>query len=528
MTLVSQFSDVHIPDTLSLPHFVLSRAAQYGDNVALIDFYSRRQITYQQLPKLCESLAASLQQRGLTHGDVVAIYAPNCPDFAVVLHGVALAGATLSPINPIYTVKELKHQLHDSNAKFIFTIPELVGNVHATKHPFVEVFTFRETEGATPYDVLLRPEVDFQPVLIRPKEDVVVLPYSSGTTSLPKGVRLSHYNVVANICQQNHPELLKYGPGDVMLGLLPFFHIYGMTVVLNAALYNGVQIVTLPRFEPEPFLQTLERHKVTVLPVAPPVILFLAKHPIVAKYNLSHLRDVVSGAAPLGQELAEACVKRLKVALRQGYGMTEMSPVSHSMSPWATNPKYSSVGRLLPNMQMRIVDVETGKPVPMGSRGEFLLRGPNIMLGYHNNPAATADTLDNEGFLHTGDVGYMDTDGDFFIVDRCKELIKVKGFQVAPAELEDLLLSHPAVEDCAVIGIPQDEDEAPKAYVVLKAQYKPSEALKEQIISFAAQDSAAYKRIREVEFIGQIPKSPAGKILRRELRSMNAGPHSKL
>eukprot|EP00667_Euglena_gracilis_P012419 EG_transcript_12755 len=440
MTLASPYADVHIPDTLSLPHFVLSRAAQYGDRVALVDGLTRRQITYRQLPKLCEALAASLQQRGLRKGDVVALCSPNCPDFAVVLLGVTLAGGILSTFNPNYTVKELKHQLHDCNAKFMFTVPEMVGHVYATRHPLVEVFSFGEVEGATAYDLLLHPEGRFEPVLIRPKEDVAILPYSSGTTSLPKGVRLSHYNLIANVCQQSHPGVFGYGPGEVMLALLPFFHIYGMSVLMCNGIFNGVELVTLPRFEPETFLQTLERHRVTVLLLAPPVLVFLAKHPMVAKYDLSNLREIVSGAAPLGQELAEAAAKRLNVFLRQGYGMTEMSPVSHSLPPRQEKPKYSSVGRLLPNMTMRIVDVETGAPVPAGQRGEFLLRGPNIMLGYHNNPAATAEMLDKEGFLHTGDVGYVDADGDFYVVDRCKELIKVKGFQVAPAELEDLLL----------------------------------------------------------------------------------------
>eukprot|EP00667_Euglena_gracilis_P006513 EG_transcript_6570 len=518
MSIASLYPPLDLPNQ-SITDFLFPRMAQWPQGVALVDFPTGNRLTFQEVMAQSRSLGAALQQRGVGPGTVVAIFCPNRPEYAVVLLGVALTGATLATINPIYTAKELRHLLQDSGATVLFTVPALLPVVAAAGHPLRERVVLGAAPGATSLAALLSvPATSLRPVTVNPERDVLALPFSSGTTSLPKGVRLTHRNLIANVCQVDLPEFFNYRPGESILGLLPFFHSFGLTAVLLAGLYRGATIVTLPKFDRTMFLQAMAKHKVVTLHVAPPVVQFLAKDPAVADYDLSHLRDILSGAAPLGQELAEACVRRLGCSLRQGYGMTEMSPVSHIL-PLGVH-KYSSVGRLVPSMLMKLVDPETGRLVGPGERGELLLRGPNVMQGYHNNPEDTAQTIDPEGYLHTGDIGYMDADGDVFIVDRCKELIKVKGFQVAPAELEDLLHGHPAVEDCGVVGIAVNGDEAPKAFVVLKSGLRPSPQLKAEIIAWAAKETAWYKQIREVSFVAQIPKSATGKILRRELRAL--------
>jgi acyl-CoA synthetase (AMP-forming)/AMP-acid ligase II len=300
---------------------------------------------------------------------------------------------------------------------------------------------------------------------------------------------------------------------DTLICVLPLFHIYGLVVVLNMGLYTGATIVTMPRFELEAFLKAARDYNVSLAHIVPPIVLGLSKHPIVDQYKLPKLRMLFSGAAPLGPELTQACIDRLGCSIRQGYGMTETSPVTHSSPAPPLTVKFGSVGVLAPSTECRIVSLETGEDCPPMERGEVCVRGPQIMYGYLNKPDATANTIDADGWLHTGDIGYADEDGHFFIVDRAKELIKYKGFQVPPAELEAVLLSHPCVSDAAVIPCPDDEaGEVPKAILVLK-----SEATEADILDFVSERVAPYKRIRYVEFTEQIPKSPSGKILRRVL-----------
>jgi acyl-CoA synthetase (AMP-forming)/AMP-acid ligase II len=316
---------------------------------------------------------------------------------------------------------------------------------------------------------------------------------------------------VANLCQT---EIVQpVGQGEVVIGVLPFFHIYGQTVVMNLALSRGATIVTMPRFELEPFLRTIEERRVTRAYLVPPIVLALAKHPAVEGHDLSSLKVVFCGAAPLSADLAGACEARIGCAVLQGYGLTESSPVTHSTpaGPGANRP--GSIGPPLPNTQSRVIDYGTGTDLGPGEDGEILVRGPQVMRGYLNNPTATANTLDADGWLHTGDIGHADGDGYFYIVDRLKELIKYKGFQVPPAELEACLVSHPAVADAAVIPSPDEEaGEIPKAFVVLKGEATPDE-----IMEFVNVRVSPHKRIRRIEFIDEIPKSLSGKILRRVL-----------
>jgi acyl-CoA synthetase (AMP-forming)/AMP-acid ligase II len=306
--------------------------------------------------------------------------------------------------------------------------------------------------------------------------------------------------------------------GDVTLAVLPFFHIYGMVVIMKLGLCQGGTIVTMPRFDFEEFLNTLQKYRVTIAPLVPPIVLGMVKHPAVAKFDLSSIRLIFSGAAPLGEDIARELSRKLGCPVVQGYGMTEASPVTH-LSPTKNAPvKPGSIGLVVPNTEVRIVDFVTGEDVAQGKEGELLIRGPQIMKGYLNRPQETADSIDREGWYHTGDVGYIDAEGWFYIVDRTKELIKYKGMQVAPAELEALLLTHPAVLDAAVIR--KDDEEAgeiPKAYVVLKPDETSRATSAEAIMDFVAERVAPHKRIRQLEFIDQIPKSASGKILRRML-----------
>ncbi len=500
-----------IPDQ-DLASFTLERAAELGDKPALIDGPSGRTITYAQLDGGTRALAAALASRGIGKGDVVAIYMPNLPEYALVFHGVIRAGATNTTANPLYTSHELAHQLEDSGAKMLFTVgPFLETAREAAARVGIDpgsIVVVGEAEGEETNIRDLRDEGGEVPeVEIDPEKDIAVIPYSSGTTGLPKGVMLSHRNLIANILQTS--ATIPVGEDDVSIGVLPFFHIYGMTVIMNMGLRNGATVVTMPRFDLDQFLGLIEEHRVTMSYVVPPIALALAKHPAVDGRDLSSLKMIMSGAAPLGDELAKAVADRINVPTIQGYGMTELSPVTH-VAP-IDNQKGGSIGPPLAGTECRIVDPATGEDA---DRGELWIRGPQVMVGYLNNEEATRATIDEDGWLHTGDVAEMDEDGYYAIVDRLKELIKYKGFQVPPAELEAILINHPAVADCAVIGVPDDEaGELPKAFVVTS----DDSVTDEELMAFVAEKVSPQKKVRIIERIEAIPKSASGKILRREL-----------
>lgn len=508
--------DVVIPET-SLPAFVFQRAAELADKPAIIDGPSGRTLTYRQLAGAIRLAAAGLAARGFQKGDVFAIYSPNLPEYAVAFHAVATLGGVNTTINPLYTVHELTHQLKDAGAKYLLTIPQFLDKAleAAQAANLREVFVFGEAPGATPFADLLKNDGHLPTVTLNPTQDLVVLPYSSGTTGLPKGVMLTHHNLVANIAQVNGVDYgrLKVTEKDTVIGILPFFHIYGMVVIMNYAFFVGATVVTMPRFDMEQFLQLIQKYRITFAHLVPPIILGLAKHPLVDQYDVSSLRGIISGAAPLSGELEQACSQRLNCLVSQGYGMTEASPVTHTRTDQPDVVKPGSIGPAIPNTEVKLVDVATGAELGPNEQGEVLIRGPQIMQGYLNNPQATANTLDRAGWLHTGDIGYADEDGYFYIVDRLKELIKYKGLQVAPAELEAVLLTHPAVADAAVIGIADEEaGEVPKAFVVLKGATNA-----DTLMRYVAEQVAPYKKLRQLEIVQQIPKSASGKILRRLL-----------
>ncbi len=516
MIFRSPHPDVHIPEVPLTP-FVFSESGRWPNKPALIDGPSGRILTYQALGEAVRRVARGLADRGFKKGDAFAIYCPNLPEYAVAFHAVSLIGGVITTINPLYTPAELANQLRDSGAKFLLTVPPfLLKALQAVREtPVDEVFVLGEAEGATPFADLARSEGDPPAVELDPAQDLVVLPYSSGTTGLPKGVMLTHRNLVANIVQTQGvlDPVNTITEDDVLIGILPFFHIYGMLVIMNLSLHVGATVVTLPRFDFAEFLQIAQRYGITRAHLVPPIVLALAKHPLVSQYDLSRLKQISSGAAPLAENVARACAERLGAVVLQGYGLTETSPVTHYCPGGAEKRKLASVGPSIPNTEWKIVDPASGALLGPGRSGEIWIRGPQVMKGYLNNPQATAEVVDAEGWLRTGDVGHADEDGYLYVVDRLKELIKYKGHQVAPAELEAVLVSHPAVADSAVVPYPDEEaGEVPKAYVVVKR-----EVTAEEILSFVAERVAPHKKIRKLEFIEQIPKSPAGKILRRML-----------
>ncbi|MEU0466186.1 AMP-binding protein [Amycolatopsis sp. NPDC006131] len=504
----SPLPDVEIPD-VTLTEFVIGGAARFGDATALVDGRTGESLTYAELRSAVTAGAAGLAAHGVGPGDVVALMSHNQPSFVVALHAAIAAGAAVTPINPALTPGEIAKQLRLAGARLLIAAEpvvdkalEVAGEVFVLgEHPRARSFTSLFTDGPAP-------ELDLDPAT-----SVAVLPFSSGTTGIPKGVRLTHRNLVANLAQTRAGW--RIGPDDVQAAVLPFFHIYGFTIILNSGLLGGAKVVTLPRFELDEYLRTLAAHRVTRAYFAPPMVLALATAPHVEDHDLSSLRFALCGAAPLDVEVTERAERRLGCLIRQGYGMTEASPGTHQVfdDDFAETPP-GSVGRLSPNTEARIVAPGTDSDVAPGETGELLIRGPQVMDGYLDDPAATAATITG-GWLHTGDLVRVDDDGVFWVVDRLKELIKYKGYQVAPAELEAVLLTHPAVLDAAVVGVPHTEGgEAPKAFVVTGDTVGADE-----LMAFVAERVAPYKKVREVEFVERIPKSPTGKILRRLLRT---------
>ena len=512
MIYTSNLPDVEIPVDVSITDYTLRHADALADKPAIIDGSTGREMTFAQLRTGIQTLAGGLAAQGFGPGSTLALMAPNIPEYALLFHGAAYAGGIVTTINPTYTAGEVRHQLQDSGATMLVTISMFldVANEAIEGTDVVEVMTIDPVEGIPSMMDLMSSAPLTEQVPIT-NGDVVVLPYSSGTTGRSKGVMLTHGNLTANIAQMDHVLLLE--EGDVALAVLPFFHIYGMQVLMNGLLANGVSIVTMPRFDLEQALTITQERKISWFFAVPPIVLALAKHPLVDQFDLSSVKVVFSGAAPLSAELGVECAERLGCAVVQGFGMTELSPVSHA-SPGFEN-KAGASGITVSNTECRIVDLE-GNDCGVNNDGELWVRGPQVMKGYLNNDQATAETIDEEGWLHTGDVAHFDEDGYIFIVDRLKELIKYKGFQVPPAELEGLLLTHPAIVDAAVIGIADDEaGELPKAFITLAPG---AELSAEQVQEFVAGQVASYKKIRLVEFIDEIPKSASGKILRRELR----------
>ncbi|MER6381517.1 4-coumarate--CoA ligase family protein [Streptomyces sp. NPDC001127] len=517
----SEYADVP-PVELPIHKAVLGHAAAFGERPALIDGTDGTILTYEQVDRFHRRIAAGLADAGVRKGDVLALHSPNTIAFPTAFYAATRAGASVTTVHPLATPAEFAKQLGDSGAHWIVTVSPLLGTARRAAElagGIREIFVCDSATGHRSLIDMLATTAPEPQLAFDPAEDIAALPYSSGTTGVPKGVMLTHRQIATNLAQLE--PAVTMAPGDRILAVLPFFHIYGLTALMNAPLRKGATVVVLPRFDLETFLAAIENHRITGLYVAPPIVLALAKHPAVTRYDLSSLKYVLSAAAPLDARLARACAERLGLPpIGQAYGMTELSPGTHVVPlDQLHDAPAGTVGRLIAGTEMRIVSLDDpGKDLGTGESGEILIRGPQVMKGYLGRPDATAALIDADGWLHTGDVGHVDAEGWLFVVDRVKELIKYKGFQVAPAELEALLLTHPGIADAAVIGTcDEDGNEVPHAFVVRRAG-APDDLTENEILLYVAERVAPYKRVRRITFIDTVPRAASGKILRRELR----------
>ncbi|KAJ7949871.1 4-coumarate--CoA ligase like [Quillaja saponaria] len=528
----SKLPDIPISNNLPLHTYCFQNLSDFADRPCLIVGATGRTYTFAETHLLSQKTAAGLSKLGIKKGDVVMILLQNCAEFIFSFMGASLIGAVTTTANPFYTSSEIFKQFNVSKAKLIITQSQYVDKLRETgdnypklgedfkvitiDNPPENCLHFSVISETPDYDSAISPDVEIDP------NDAVALPFSSGTTGLPKGVILTHKNLITSVAQQvdgENPNLYLTGD-DIVLCVLPLFHIYSLNSVLLCSLRAGSTVLLMHKFEIGSLLELIQLHKVTVAAVVPPLVLALAKNPMVEKFDLSSIKKVLSGAAPLGKELEEALGRRVPQAtFGQGYGMTEAGPVLSMCLGFAKQPfttKSGSCGTVVRNAELKVIDPETGCSLGYNQHGEICIRGSQIMKGYLNDSTATETTIDVEGWLHTGDIGYVDEDDEVFIVDRVKELIKFKGFQVPPAELEAILVSHPSIVDAAVV--PQKDDVAgdvPVAFVVRSNGFDLSE---EDVKEVIAKQVVFYKRLHKVYFVHAIPKSPSGKILRKDLR----------
>jgi long-chain acyl-CoA synthetase len=506
-------------------HETLRRStARFPGKTALVD--GGREMTFGELEERSNSCARGLTGLGVRKGDRAALLMPNSAEFEIIFYGGLKAGAVITALNPSYKEEEVRYQIEDSGAKVLFvhtSLIPIIEKVRAHLPALSEIVVTGEENppsGYPGFDEWLSAnstEPGDEPP-IDPARDLAALPYSSGTTGRPKGVMLTHRNLVCNYTQFTHNH--RIDENDGALNFLPLYHIYG-SMIMGGMVLAGAKQVLMPRFEAEESLKLIERHRLTLFHTVPPALLAIAQHPRTEDYDLSSLRYIMSGAAPLPPEVRRLAQERTGCLTFMGYGLTETSPVTH-MNPLEEEwMKEESIGPPVSDLEQKVVDIETGeRELPLGEAGELALRGPQIMQGYWRAPEETKCAL-RGGWLHTGDIVRIDEEGYVFILDRLKEMIKYKGFSVAPAELEALLHTHPLVADVAVTAKADDEaGEIPKAFIVLKDGGSPGggSPTAEEFIEFVRGKVAGFKEIREVAFLGAIPKSPSGKILRRELR----------
>ncbi|KAK6264370.1 hypothetical protein SCA6_019804 [Theobroma cacao] len=527
----SKLPEIYIPKHLPLHSYCFQNISKVASRPCLINGTTDKVYTYAEVELTARRVASGLNKLGIHQRQVIMLLLPNTPEFVLSFLGASYLGAIATAANPFFTTAEISKQAKASNARLIITQACYLDKVKEfAQDNDVKIMCidsapegylhFSELSQADENDL---PEVDIVP------EDVVALPYSSGTTGLPKGVMLTHKGLVTSVAQQvdgENPNLYFHSE-DVILCTLPMFHIYALNSIMLCGLRAGAAILIMQKFEIGLLLELIQKYKVTIAPIVPPIVLAIAKSSETEKYDLSSVRMLKSGAAPLGKELEDAVRAKFPGAkLGQGYGMTEAGPVLAMCLGFAKEPfeiKSGACGTVVRNAEMKIVDPDTGSSLPRNQAGEICIRGDQIMKGYLNDPEATARTIDKEGWLHTGDIGFIDDDDELFIVDRLKELIKYKGFQVAPAELEALLIAHPDIIDAAVVAMKDEASgEIPVAFVVRSGH---SQLCEDEIKQYISKQVVFYKRISRVFFIEAIPKAPSGKILRKELRAKLATGH---
>jgi long-chain acyl-CoA synthetase len=518
---------------------ILESSARFPHKAAIIDSscddssrderYCKHRITYSEYAELVEQLARGLAGAGLMPGEIIAIYLPNCWEFCAVYHAATLAGAVPTLLNPSYREREVRYQLENSGAALLISDGPLLQEINLAGLPNLRrVYTTRHAAvgGAEPFANLLKHITAVLPTPAGPSDQTLAaLPYSSGTTGLPKGVMLSHFNLVANVFQFIGPRASEMSTNDVALCFLPLYHIYGLNVVLNPLLTLGATVVLMPRFNPAQLLSLMVDEGVTMMPAVPPALNALCQAAEAGQFPKNHrLRWVKCGAAPLAPELGRRFTELTGILVCQGYGMTEASPVTHVgyLAPELYKPE--SIGQPLTQTECRVLsatDFEgSEREVAPGQPGELVMRGPQFMMGYWKDPQATAAVL-HDGWFWSGDIVTRDADDFYYVVDRRKEMIKYKGFPVAPAEVEALLLEHPEVRDCGVVGCAdQAAGEIPVAFVVLREGSVASRELEEELCGFVAERLTTYKQPRQIHFVDALPRTPSGKILRRELRKI--------
>jgi len=500
---------------------ILETCRRFPQKTAIIDSSCNRRISYAEYGETIEALARGFVGAGLEPGEVLAIYLPNSWEFCAAYHAATLAGGVPTLLNPSYREREVRYQLENSEATLLITDGRNIQGINLAGLPNLRrIYTTRQVaSGTDPFASLLRPVTAILPTPSKPSDQALAaLPYSSGTTGLPKGVMLSHFNLVANVYQLIGPHCSRLATDDVLLCFLPLYHIYGLNVVLNPALTLGATIVLLPRFNVPQLLGLLASENITMIPAVPPALNALSQVAEAGQFPRNHrVRWVKSGAAPLPPELARRFTSLTGIPVCQGYGMTEASPVTHVgyLEPELYRPE--SIGQPLAQTECRVLN-ETGNEAASREPGELLMRGPQFMLGYWKDPQATAAAL-RDGWYWSGDIVSRDEQDFYYVLDRRKEMIKYKGFPVAPAEVESVLLEHAAVRDCGVVGrADATAGEIPVAFVVLREGFVAARKLEEELCAFVADRLTPYKQPREIHFVDAMPRTPSGKILRRELR----------
>ncbi|XP_054807847.1 4-coumarate--CoA ligase CCL1-like isoform X2 [Prosopis cineraria] len=511
----SKLPDIYIPSHLPLHTYCFQNLSQFKDRPCLINGNTGETFTYADVELTARKVASGLNNLGIEQGHVIMLLLQNCPQFVFAFLGASYLGATVTTANPFFTPAEIAKQATASKTQLIITQSSLADKVtDLARDSDIQVMCIDETTDFLLFSDLTKADEGGIPAVKISADDVVALPYSSGTTGLPKGVMLTHKSLVTSVAQQvdgENPNLYLQRD-DVIVCVLPLFHIYAMNSVLLCGLRVGAAILIVQKFEIGTLLELVEKHRVSVAPFVPPILLAFAKNPNLHRYDLSSIRMILSGAAPLGKELEDAVRAKLPQAtLGQGYGMTEAGPVlsmSLAFAKKAYGAKSGACGTVVRNAEMKIVDPHSGLSLSRNQVGEICIRGHQIMKGYLNDAEATNRTIDERGWLHSGDIGYVDDDDELFIVDRLKELIKYKGFQVAPAELEALLISHPSISDAAVVPMKDEAaGEVPVAFVVTSNASKVSD---HEIKHYISKQVVFYKRINRVIFVNSIPKAPSG------------------